>query len=212
MKRKNNLLSLMLGVSLVLHGALFFLAPASYGNNRRPPVRNPPENVFSLVNIALIEPAAPEPPPRRAPPPDVLPEDLPEDPAPAENFIAVTEQVPEDAAPSPPEEAMESDAAEAEEAAALAAAYMKRNFTDVFRRIQDKLLYPAEARRTGVQGAAEISFTLHQDGTISGVTITSSSGSAILDAAAVDAIYAAAPFRRPSAETRLVIPVAFRLR
>ncbi|MDR0641112.1 MAG: energy transducer TonB [Treponema sp.] len=80
------------------------------------------------------------------------------------------------------------------------------------RHIRNKLIYPPEARRAGIQGVAELSFVIHTDGHVSNVRITVSSGSEMLDASAVEAIYSAAPFRPPPNQARLVIPVAFRLR
>ena len=95
---------------------------------------------------------------------------------------------------------------------ALTTAYVKRNYEYIQRRIRDKLVFPPQARRAGIQGNAEISFTIHEDGRVSDVTVSRSSGSELLDTAAVDASYAASPFRPPPAEARLAIPINFRLR
>jgi protein TonB len=73
-------------------------------------------------------------------------------------------------------------------------------------------VYPSRARRAGIQGTAEIGFTVHRDGTVSAVTVLVSSGQESLDQAAVAAIHAAAPFPPPPVQVRLVIPLSFRLR
>jgi protein TonB len=220
MKRKINLRSLTLCVSLALHGAIFFLV-SIYPANNFPSLPNHSTDPFALVNLAVIEPAAPLPPPSppkpSPPPPPVLPEELPEDSAdtePAETFIAMEKPLPENANPSPPVENPAADpGASAEKAdAALTKAYMKRNYNYIMSSIQKNLHYPSQARRTGAQGTAEISFTIHEDGRVSDITISRSSGSELLDTAAVEAIHAASPFRPPPAEARLAIPVAFRLR
>jgi protein TonB len=93
------------------------------------------------------------------------------------------------------------------------AAYVKKNFDYIQRRIRDRLVYPAGARRMGVQGKTEVIFTIHENGTVSAVTVRLSSGNELLDKAAVDAVYAAAPFRPPPpSQARLVVPVVFSLR
>jgi protein TonB len=177
------------------------------------------EDAFALVNLTLIEPTAPEtPPPPSPPPPPELSAALPDDIAdigPAENFVSLEEILPVNAGLSPPVETVSSVVAPASSPtgeAALSAAYVKRNYDYIHRHIAEKLIYPPQAKRTGILGTAEISFTIQEDGRVSDVTVVSSSGSELLDTAAVEAIYAASPFRPPPAQARLSIPVAFRLR
>jgi protein TonB len=95
---------------------------------------------------------------------------------------------------------------------ALIAAYTRRNFEFIQRRIREKLAYPPRARRTGVQGRAEVIFTIRLDGSVSDVWIRISSGQDILDKAIVDAVYAAAPFPPPPVQAKIAAPVSFRLR
>jgi protein TonB len=96
--------------------------------------------------------------------------------------------------------------------AALTAAYVRKNYTYIQRRISDRLQYPAAARKAGTQGTAEISFTIHDNGTISMLAVRVSSGDDILDQAALNAVTAAAPFPKPPAMARIAIPVSFRLK
>jgi protein TonB len=178
-----------------------------YPDSQRAPNRKASVKAVSLVNLALIEPPAPEKPPPppsapKPPPPPAEPE------APAETLITL-ETPPENAQdPAPPPS---PDPAEPENAA-LARAYLKSNYEHIQRHIRNRLIYPPEARSAGIQGVAELSFVIHTDGQVSNVRITVSSGSETLDASAVEAIYSAAPFRPPPRQARLVIPVAFRLR
>jgi protein TonB len=95
---------------------------------------------------------------------------------------------------------------------AQSAEYIKRNYRYLQRRIRDKLVYPSQARKAGLQGVSEVSFTIHEDGRVSAVSLVKSSGHSILDEAALETIYAAAPFPRPPAPARIAIPIAFRLR
>jgi protein TonB len=100
----------------------------------------------------------------------------------------------------------------AAERKALTAAYTRRNFDYIRRRIQEKLVYPPQARRTGAQGRAEAVFTVYTDGSVGGVEILASSGQDLLDRALADAIRAAAPFPPPPVQARLIMPLTFRLK
>jgi protein TonB len=90
--------------------------------------------------------------------------------------------------------------------------YVRLNYDYIQRRIRDRLVYPSVARRAGMQGVAELVFTIHEDGRVSDVRVRKSSGHSLLDEAAVKTVFAAAPFPRPPAPARLAIPIAFRLR
>jgi len=61
------------------------------------------------------------------------------------------------------------------------------------------LVYPAEARRMRIEGAGVVSGVIESDGSISGVRVKRSSGNALLDEAAVQAVQsiACAPFKDP---------------
>jgi protein TonB len=95
---------------------------------------------------------------------------------------------------------------------ALAREYVKRNFDYISRRVRSKLIYPAQARRTGLDGIVEVLFTLNTDGSVSGISVKKSAGVEMLDAAAIAAIKLAAPFRAPPVSAKLLIPVVFNLR
>jgi protein TonB len=210
MKKKPNLLSLTLCVSLFLHGCLFFMPPFRMSRYTAPS-RPSSFNAFSLINLAVIEPPENPPPPAEPPP---RPPPMPEPPAaaadPAETFVALEpppENVPPE--PAPPADSPETPVAPPPSPAQV---YVKDNYAYIQRHIREKLVYPPEARNAGIQGIAELSFVIHIDGQVSNVRITKSSGSETLDASAVAAIYSAAPFRPPPTQARLIMPVAFRIR
>lgn len=76
------------------------------------------------------------------------------------------------------------------------------------------LRYPREARRDGIKGTVVVSFTVSRNGSVGGVRIARSSGSAVLDRAAGEAVRRAAPFRPiPDAAGRskwsFSVPLAF---
>ncbi|MDR1947854.1 MAG: TonB family protein [Spirochaetaceae bacterium] len=236
MPRPFPLFPVLFGFSLVLHAALFLISPGL----RRPPVPAKEEQLsyLSLINIEVLEPkAAPQaaPPPPEPPPP---PPPAAVDPAagPVDEYTVIDEIPPRQEEPAGDTVAAEEpEAAEAEspvaslgpaaglaagraaetappETPALIAAYVRRNLDQIRRRIRDKLVYPARARRIGAQGKVEAVFTIHPDGSVGDVLIRESSGQEILDKAIIDAIYAAAPFPPPPARARIAAPITFRLR
>ncbi|GAB4218942.1 MAG TPA: energy transducer TonB [Spirochaetota bacterium] len=68
-------------------------------------------------------------------------------------------------------------------------------YTDMIRqRIQESLVYPATARKDGIEGKTYIKFTIDKNGNLLSAIMVRSSGSALLDDAALKAIHSASPF------------------
>ena len=80
---------------------------------------------------------------------------------------------------------------------------------EIRRRIQEALVYPRLARRREIEGESEVEFAIAADGGASDIALVRSSGSALLDAAALRAVHDAAPL--PPVLGRLRIPVRFQL-
>lgn len=72
------------------------------------------------------------------------------------------------------------------------------------------LVYPPNARRNGLQGKVLLRFVLLADGSIRDLALRTGSGHPILDAAALSAVRAAAPFPPPGVDVLVDVPVAFR--
>jgi protein TonB len=89
------------------------------------------------------------------------------------------------------------------------AEYVRRNYEYIQRSVKRTLKYPAQAKRARFQGTAQVVFTINRDGTVSGLVLRVSSGAAVLDEAALDAIRRAAPFRPPPAPAKILLPVVF---
>lgn len=82
-------------------------------------------------------------------------------------------------------------------------------------RLRRALRYPAEARRDRVRGVAHVRFTVTASGTVNGARVVRSSGSGLLDQAALETIRRAAPFPAipPSASRSswsFTVPLAYR--
>jgi len=68
-------------------------------------------------------------------------------------------------------------------------------YTDMIRqRIQEALVYPTAARKDGIEGKTYIKFTIDKYGNVLMVMLVRSSGSGLLDDAALKAIHSASPF------------------
>lgn len=216
-------------LSVCVHAGLLLTLSVSVQTAVEQTAKTDAEKPFSLVNIAVREEPEDEAPlpPKPAALPEPAPPQIPVISDLAEHYFEQLEQ--EESAGEP--EIMEGNAEEAavsaEHATSVAAPgstgttagnaaqtadYARRNYTYIQRRIRDRLIYPAPARRAGIQGVTEIAFTIHEDGKVSTVTIQKSSGHTVLDEAAIETVLAAAPFPRPPAPARLAIPISFRLR
>ncbi|HOO89544.1 MAG TPA: TonB family protein, partial [Syntrophales bacterium] len=92
----------------------------------------------------------------------------------------------------------------------------RRYVNDHFAYIRNKILrnvtYPDAARRMGWQGRVILSFIIMADGSVRALEVVQSSGFAMLDRNAVEAVHDTAPFPRPPCEARLVIPVSYQLK
>ncbi|GGF01326.1 TonB family protein [Stappia taiwanensis] len=85
----------------------------------------------------------------------------------------------------------------------------------VRRKLGRSLRYPRSARRKGLTGEVTVGFTVQSSGAATGVRVVRSSGSTILDRAALETVGRAAPFPRIPASTgktrwRFTIPLTFR--
>ncbi|MFA6629274.1 MAG: energy transducer TonB [Sulfuricurvum sp.] len=79
--------------------------------------------------------------------------------------------------------------------------------------LAERLKYPKNARRLNQQGEVSVTFTLSQNGEVSQIAITKSSGFDLLDEAARALITAASPeFPKPSKSVRITVPISYTLR
>lgn len=78
--------------------------------------------------------------------------------------------------------------------------------------VRRQVVYPSLARRRGMQGRTTVKFVVERSGEANEVRIVESSGFAILDNAALEAIARATPLPAPAAPTQVVMPIVFTLR
>lgn len=73
--------------------------------------------------------------------------------------------------------------------------------------IEEQKYYPRAARRRGLQGVIQVSFVLHEDGSISGLHVEN--GHDVLQKAAEDAVKAALPLPRPTRDVQCPLTVSY---
>jgi len=86
---------------------------------------------------------------------------------------------------------------------------------EIRKRIERARFYPDQARREGIEGTVELEFALSADGQVQEIWVLRSSGSSILDEAAIQVVKRAAPY--PIAEdwptvVRFQLPITYRLK
>ncbi|MFP3043268.1 energy transducer TonB [Treponema primitia] len=180
--------------------------------------------VMSLINIAEFEEEAPRPkitvkPQVKEKPPEIIPvqEEI------AETLVETEEE------PVTPEVTGEAISEVIEETTgaysgsgtvtttatttnnAEVSRYLQSNYNYIQRRVLNELIYPSQAKRTGIQGIVEIAFIINTDGSISDTTVRRSSGNRLLDDEAQRAVNSASPFRKPTTRVKITIPVSFKL-
>jgi periplasmic protein TonB len=89
--------------------------------------------------------------------------------------------------------------------------YVRGQFTYIRSLIVKNIAYPSEARRRGREGTLTLGFVILENGSVTDIHIVESSGSDVLDKAAVNAIRRTEPFPKPPARAELIIPITFKL-
>jgi protein TonB len=211
-------------VSAVLHAALLFLVVFSVQVKTAEIEEAVP---ISLVNIEVIE-EIPETiaEQKEEPRPVVEPEarETSEEIVPVQDIISEivieTEEEPQviETPAGSPGPVVETAAASSEpggtggvSSGPTALRYLQSNYNYIQRRIMRELVYPSQARRTGLQGVVEIVFTINRDGTVRDAAVRKTCGHPILDEEALRAVQRASPFRKPESPVKIIIPVSFTL-
>jgi protein TonB len=99
---------------------------------------------------------------------------------------------------SPPEQVRRPPARLSNEPAKEAAAYDAAVNDELNRRIEKKKVYPPGARRQGIQGTVLCNLEVGASGALVGIEVAKSSGSKILDGAAVDLLKKVFPIDNPT--------------
>lgn len=88
---------------------------------------------------------------------------------------------------------------------------LKAYIRNLSKKIQTKLLYPKEARHSGLQGVTTVSFRIKGDGTMhpDSLKVVASSGRAELDISALDTVRACAPFSAPPRDVTVTMAVTY---
>jgi protein TonB len=202
----------IIGVSVTLHLAVLFFVVFNAAAKEVQIEETAPLRIVDITEYVEAPPPATVVRLRvKEPPPEIEPAEVREEIA--ETIVETEEEQPD----NPTAVAGIEGAAQAGHASAAPAPegagekYVKENYTYVQRRIMQELVYPSQARRTGIQGVVEVIFTINANGSASDISVRRSSGKNILDEEALRAVQSASPFRRPPEPVRIVIPVSFKL-
>jgi protein TonB len=189
---------------------------------------------LALGAEASAQDAIAEADPVEAPPPPEEPEPVPEEvPAPEPEPEPEPEPQPVEPPPAPPQEAVAQSTTTHSDAHVLAetdrareqavtrravdpqqvAAWMR----ELEMRLQKEKTYPEEARRAKCEGVATVRLSLTAEGAFAGATLVTGSGTAALDAAALDLVERAAPYPAPPTTganglLTLLVPVRYALK
>ncbi len=202
-------------LSLLLHGLLF----ASFGGAPATSSQQPTESIthLSFLTPASNAVAAPDVQPEK-PITKLKPEPKPEDKiATKKTFGIATEPVRKVAQ----QQASEPLAVAAQQPAAASAVIpqideglikreTERYLTEVMAHIEQHKWYPKAARRRGIEGEVNVSFTLLADGTVHQLVVEN--GPSLLVAAARKAVEKATPMPTPPASIHCPLECQFRMR
>lgn len=190
------------GLSLILHGLVLY-----GGSFLRFPDAPRRRVVFALLRSPEKPRNLPLPQePEALSEPDSLPkntdgmENVAETPPPLSEFAVVNE----------PQQPKESAASEKPATSPKKAERTKKAVQSVQKKPSDRLFYPREAIERGLEGTVHLIIRFAGDGSVINVGVTASSGHALLDDAAVQAVYAMGR-KMGVASSELALPVRFRL-
>ena len=208
---------LAVGVSLVVHAALFVSLPPSPPKGERVGQRGDPQFItFTTVTSAPAPQVVREPArvAARLITRAAAPREIATGPAPAESPAAPLEGVPAAAQETGP--AGQTAETGPSGVSPLSPAGEREGRVDVSALVHDRLAavadgcYPAAARRFQQRGTVQLSFCTDANGGAASTVITQSSGAELLDAAARGCVIeSAVPFPQEAASRCFSVPVRF---
>jgi protein TonB len=216
--KKNRVLWIMLGLSATLHGLVMIGVPGK--GFRTPPPTGQEKNVSTLTMIK-----AGTPPPAKAqskPTEKKIVENLiePQPELPPVQETVNREEIREDDEAQERSndtrnnpEAPEGEAGEDEtnEAVPEGGAITGREYEALLAYIKDfiskNLVYPPMARRRNIEGVVAVYFEIESNGGLAAITVNHSSGSSILDKAAVSLIEKMNPFNNTRIKRKMALRV-----
>ncbi|MEJ2489971.1 MAG: energy transducer TonB, partial [Sulfurovaceae bacterium] len=91
--------------------------------------------------------------------------------------------------------------------------FVRTNFGIIRDKVLKNLIYPRMAKRMGQTGIVEATLVISMDGRLIAYYITRSSGSKLLDKAAMQALQKIKNdiFPKPAQQTRIALPIGFEL-
>jgi protein TonB len=204
----NWLLHGLLLFSLALHAVVLVPLVSRYRASRT-----------SVIELEVQQPQRPDlrtiPVPPRRPPPQARTAPIPEPIAPSPPMASIQppqpdpigrptmmEAIPAAERPQPARiEALAWNPAERSGLTGISGAFGNREdyFSMIRMKIESRKRYPPEARRRQLEGKALVRFTIQPDGSLDQLMLQGRGVHPLLDAAALEAVRACAPFPRPPA-------------
>ncbi|MFH0919652.1 MAG: energy transducer TonB [Fibrobacterota bacterium] len=172
---------------------------------------------FSLEKTPLAAQAESKPSlPKKAPVKATL---RPKAVDPREAFPDTTEpdtlSLPEETAPEAPAfdsvPSYAAGAADDDSLARLKAQYVEAHYTEIRDKVYRAISYPTYAQEKEWQGEVKVSFFVHCDGRVDNITVMESSGHALLDQNAMEAVKRAAPYAPSPKKIEIRLPIKYRL-
>jgi protein TonB len=206
----NRVFPAMLGLSLALHGFVFFGWPGSNPSTPLPEPENQPVTKVKLTRMVTAPPQSVPVPVQRQGQKVIekKPAETPPEPVPQQEAEVISEV----------QEGDEHITQEAEEGEGEIIASPEYSETDDTREyeellayisglIRQNLLYPQMARRRNIEGVVGVHFEIGMDGGLVSVRVNHSSGSSILDRAAVSLIEKICPIKNSAVKRSMALHI-----
>jgi TonB family protein len=194
------------GISLALHAALV-AGVGAWGGHRietSPAMPGKPQIFSDLVGVTVVGARKPE---RAQTVALATPEEITD--AAGGGLVAPTD--PSGSAQTPAKEIAPRAAADTSGSDGTASEEFAAYITRIRSRIGENLRYPLSLRRRGVQGRVGLKLTLSPEGQVQAKEVSEPSGSAELDALALEAASAAQPYPVPMDTLRKKVPLVLNL-
>jgi protein TonB len=216
--KKNNMFYIMLSISAILHGLILFGAGKNVFRMPFPVSENRYISTLKIIktNIAPQNSVPDKPPEEKTvenpieplPDPNPVQEENPIEPLPVSNAVQETEYAENTVAENAENNLEPQYGTETKDEGGMVTSNEYEELLAYIKEfISNNLTYPSIARQRNIQGIVGVSFDIERSGEIAFITVNHSSGSSILDNAAVSLIKKISPLRNKTIKRKLALNV-----